>query len=590
MNSRTSTDAPPATEHDRRRAGRFVGTSAAGLVIPVLGATAFAVLLVLVTLDSPVLAVDRWIATRLNDAVAGNPVLVTVLERVTALGGGPTVTVVLTTLTVALLIRRRLRLAVYVAVTGAGAAVLSPTVKMLVGRLRPTVETPIASVGGGSFPSGHALGSIVTYGVLLLVLLPVLRPRWRRPVIVAVILLVAAIGFTRLALGVHYLSDVLAGWLLGLGWLAVTTFAFRAWRRGAGLTTGTLTGGLAPDAASAPLPAPDGAEPAPAHPKRRAAALVVTWVLLLGVLLSAGWLVTVVLPGTAVDRVGIGTVRWLAQNRTPAWTSVANVAGALGSTRLMLALCFVAAVLLPAVTRQWRPVLFLAVVMAGELTLFLTTATIISRPRPPVEQLGFPLNTSSFPSGHTSAAISFYGGLAVLALARSRSWWRWPVLAAAPVIAVAVAWSRLYYGVHYPSDVLGSVLLAVPWLIATWYVLRPCRPATPLPSRNRFKPEGAATTAARFAAATAARPDRERYAPPAAPTGGGSSWPPADPGSSVIPIDTRVVRRGTLGLRAGRSPGPSSGRVAGGPALRPEPLHRAHPAADPGRYDGQPEE
>lgn len=251
----------------------------------------------------------------------------------------------------------------------------------------------------------------------------------------------------------------------------MTTVAFRAWRRTAGLPTDGISRGLAPEAGSALAPA----AVALTHPKRRAAVLVVTWVLLLGVLLAAGWLVTVLLPGTAVDRVNIGVVEWLAQHRSPVWTSAAHVGRAIGGTPAILACCFVAAALLLAVTRQWRPVLFLAVVMAGELTLFLTTATIISRPRPPVEQLGPALPTSSFPSGHVSATIAFYGGLAVLALTRSRAWWRWLVPAAALALVLWVALSRLYYGVHYPSDTAGSVLLAVPWLVATWYVLRPDR-------------------------------------------------------------------------------------------------------------------
>ncbi|MDN5749778.1 MAG: phosphatase PAP2 family protein, partial [Pseudonocardia sp.] len=470
MSGRTGTETAP---DERRRAELFVGRSSAGLAALVLGAAGFAVLLALVVAQSPVLALDRRIAAWLNGAVAGHPVLVTVLQRVTGLGGSTATWVILTTLGVALLVRRRWRLAGFVAVTGLGALVLTPTVKLLVGRLRPVVDAPLVSVGDPSFPSGHALASVVTYGVLLLVLLPVLGRRTRRSVIVAVAVLVVAIGFTRLALGVHYLTDVVAGWLLGLGWLTVTTVAFRAWRRDAGLPAGPVTRGLAPEAGAELAPAPEGTAPVVAHPGRRAAALLVGWVLLLGVLLGAGWLVTVVLPGTAVDAVNISVVRWLAEHRTPTATELAQLVGPLGSTPVVLALSFVAAVLLLAVTRRWRPVLFLAVVLIGELSLFLITGTIISRPRPPVEHLGPALPTSSFPSGHTSAAISLYGGVAVVVLTRTRAWWRWLVLAAAVLIAASVALSRLYYGVHYPTDVLGSALLAVPWLAACWYLLRP---------------------------------------------------------------------------------------------------------------------
>ncbi|MDN5860941.1 MAG: phosphatase PAP2 family protein [Pseudonocardia sp.] len=462
-----------AARADRLRAALFTGRSVAGLSVLVLGGVCFAVLVALVESQAPVLAFDRRITAWLNSAVAGHQVLVAALEVITALGGPVTGTVVMTTLWTALLIRRQWRLAGFVAVAGLGALVLSPTVKLLVGRLRPMVGTQLVSVGGPSFPSGHALGSLVVYGVLLLVVLPVLGRRARRLVTVAVAVLVLAIGFTRLALGVHFLTDVLAGWLLGLGWLTVTTVAFRAWRRDAGLPAGPVERGLAPETGAELAPAAAGTGPVLPRPWRQAATLLIGWVLLLGVLLGTGWLVTVVLPGTAVDAADIAVVRWLAEHRTPTATTLATLVGRLGSTPVVLALSFAAAVLALALTRRWRPVLFLAVVMAGEVTLFLVTATVISRPRPPVEHLGPALPTAGFPSGHTSAAISFYGAVAVVVLTRTRGWWRWLVLAAAVLIAASVALSRLYSGVHYPSDVLGSALLAVPWLVACWYVLRP---------------------------------------------------------------------------------------------------------------------
>ncbi len=64
-------------------------------------------------------------------------------------------------------------------VTGAGAIVLDPILKSLVGRLRPVVAHPIAYGGGDSFPSGHSLGSIVCYRAVFLVFLPAMRGRWR---------------------------------------------------------------------------------------------------------------------------------------------------------------------------------------------------------------------------------------------------------------------------------------------------------------------------------------------------------------------------------------------------------------------------
>lgn len=459
---------------DRPGAERFLGRSAAGLAALLLGVVALALLVGLVQARwQPLLAVDRQVAAWLNGVVTGNPLLVSVLGVVTDLGNAPACALVLSTTAVVLLVRREARLAGYVAVTGLGVGVLIPAVKALVGRLRPVVELPIAAESGHSFPSGHALGSVVTYGVLLLVFLPAVPRRARRPLIAVTVLLLVAIGFTRLALGVHYLSDVLAGWLLGLGWLAVTTTAFRAWRRDRGLPTPRRSRGLAPEAAHIVAPVPDSRRPILPHPWHRAAELLVVWVLLLGVLLAAGWLITDVLSGTVIQAVDIAVVQWLADRRTETLTTLSVVGDWVGDTAVVTALTLFSSVLALAATRQWRPPLFLAITMAGEATLVLATTPIIDRVRPAVPHFDPLPPTSSFPSGHLAAAICLYGALSVLVIARARSRWRWLVLVVAVTAVALVAFARLYRGAHYPSDLVGSALLALPWLLATWSILRP---------------------------------------------------------------------------------------------------------------------
>jgi undecaprenyl-diphosphatase len=103
--------------------------------------------------------------------------------------------------------------------------------------------------------------------------------------------------------------------------------------------------------------------------------------------------------------------------------------------------------------------------------------------RPPVTHLGPELPvTASFPSGHVAAAISLYGAVAILLWHTTRRWLRWLVAAAGGVLLPAfVAASRLYRGVHFPTDVAGSILLAVTWLAVAWWVVRPTRrPAPPV--------------------------------------------------------------------------------------------------------------
>ena len=135
---------------------------------------------------------------------------------------------------VVLAIRRRWRLAIYLLVTGAGVLTLDPILKALVGRLRPVVAHPIAYGKGDSFPSGHALGSIVCYGALFLVFLPAARGPWRRAFTAVIATLIVAIGVSRLLLGVHFVSDVLGGWALGIAWLGITAFAFELSRQADG--------------------------------------------------------------------------------------------------------------------------------------------------------------------------------------------------------------------------------------------------------------------------------------------------------------------------------------------------------------------
>ncbi|GGQ50220.1 phosphatase PAP2 family protein [Couchioplanes azureus] len=139
-----------------------------------------------------------------------------------------------------LLRRHARRTALWVVVTMAVGGLLGALLKLLVGRHRPDLLDPVAQATGFSFPSGHALNATLAAGVFVLVLLPVVR---HRRLLWAGALLVAALtGISRIILGVHYASDVIAGWLLGVALLAATTAAFT--RRDAG---SVVDRGLAPE-------------------------------------------------------------------------------------------------------------------------------------------------------------------------------------------------------------------------------------------------------------------------------------------------------------------------------------------------------
>lgn len=122
--------------------------------------------------------------------------------------------------------RRAWSAAVWTAVTTTAAGLLGLALKILVDRPRPDLPTDIAHFPGGSFPSGHAMTAMA--GVVTLVLLVLPRvPEGRRWIAWTVALVIGvAAGLCRVALGVHYLSDVLAGWFFGGLVVALTTFVY----------------------------------------------------------------------------------------------------------------------------------------------------------------------------------------------------------------------------------------------------------------------------------------------------------------------------------------------------------------------------
>lgn len=237
---RTSTpqSTPQSTPGARFRSRRLDPNSRLGLELTVWGAAAFVVLVpfgVLLALvrshSSGLQAADQSVAAHAHTLAVNHHVLVTLLQGVSTAFAPRTFWVLTAILAIALILRRAARLAVWAGVTMAGAALLDNVIKTVANRARPHFANPVATAPGKSFPSGHALESFAGVAIILIVVLPLMRPMWRWVTVAVAIALLALIGFARVTLGVHFLSDVVGGWIFSAGWVAATSAAFRLWRK-----------------------------------------------------------------------------------------------------------------------------------------------------------------------------------------------------------------------------------------------------------------------------------------------------------------------------------------------------------------------
>ncbi len=185
----------------------------------------------------PLLAADQRVQLAVHRVAVSSDPLVTVAHFFTWLGDAE-VRLTLVAVVAAVLIRRRaVHPAVYLLGAAYGGGAINPLIKALVDRSRPVLPDPITTAPGLSFPSGHAMGATVAYGAILLVALSYVGGRGRIAAWLTAITLIGGVGASRLVLGVHYVTDVVAGWAFGIVWLIVSAVLFNVWRQERGART-----------------------------------------------------------------------------------------------------------------------------------------------------------------------------------------------------------------------------------------------------------------------------------------------------------------------------------------------------------------
>src|SRR5437879_2245768 len=162
---------------------------------------------------------------------------VSVLRAFTEFGSSEWIGIVLSCLVLFFVFKRWWPSLVTLIVAVPGGMLLNEWLKVVVYRHRPFVDGPFVDWSGYSFASGHTIGATLLYGQLALFILPALKARhWRLLSIFSAISLIFLVGFSRIALGAHFLTDVLAAIVFGVLWLVFCLIAGRPLPRSVVLT------------------------------------------------------------------------------------------------------------------------------------------------------------------------------------------------------------------------------------------------------------------------------------------------------------------------------------------------------------------
>ncbi len=165
---------------------------------------------------------------------------------------------------------------------------------------------------------------------------------------------------------------------------------------------------------------------------------------------------------------------WFVEHRTGLLDTLTHIGSYLSDTPTCIAVLIITFVGFRLWLGRWRESWTVFAAIVGELQVFLIVTALVGRDRPDVAQLDLAPPTSSFPSGHTAAAVALYGCIAFIVLRELRP--RWLAVAIAVVcwsIPVIVAVSRVYRGMHFPSDVVFGALGGAAWLTIVLTTLLP---------------------------------------------------------------------------------------------------------------------
>jgi undecaprenyl-diphosphatase len=330
-------------------------------------------------------------------------------------------------------------------------------------RPRPPTQLDVLAITVPSFPSGHVMSAVLLYGLLAYLLIPKMPSRfWKWFVAILALFVMVWVGLSRLLIGGHYLSDVIAGYAVGIGWAGlVYTLAERFFPREQTATSNVM----------------ERLETEDAFQGLRAPGMFKRWPLL-GVLLivigsisfaALGYSVLTHSPLVQLDQSIYETLIAKAKTAPPRINELMIFGFFLGKQVPILIVTLLSIYFLH--KRYWRELAMILLSSGAGSFIWNFFVNYFARPRPAI-QTGLAVRAiPSFPSGHTMSAIIVYGFLTYLLLPKMPSrFWKWTLVIAMAAMVLFDGFSRIFQGSHYLTDVLGGYALGVAWA-ALVYIL-----------------------------------------------------------------------------------------------------------------------
>jgi undecaprenyl-diphosphatase len=206
--------------------------------------------------------------------------------------------------------------------------------------------------------------------------------------------------------------------------------------------------------------------------KPEALTLAALYVAMTAVWVAIGLLLTHPLKNSWIVHTDQSISEWFVRRRTTWLNSVSFVGSMLSDTVVKITVTAVVAIVMLIVWKRWLEPLMVVVPTILEALCFITITTIVGRPRPDVPRLDTSPVGSSYPSGHTGAAVAYAAIVIVIFWHTRRRWIRALAVAVAVILPVCVALARLYRGMHFLTDVIFGALLGGASVLVSYLIIR----------------------------------------------------------------------------------------------------------------------